>query len=149
MITKPFMCVLWSLAALVAAPAYAGTASCVQVREGWIRLPPGAAAMPMAAGFGRIHNGCDEAVAVVSARSPAFKAVSLHETTQVQGVSRMREIERLPVAAGQAAELKPGGLHLMLMGGGPLQEGQRVPLLLTLADGREVPGELVVRKPGG
>ncbi|WP_305805501.1 copper chaperone PCu(A)C [Stenotrophomonas sp. YIM B06876] len=149
MITKPFMCVLLSLTALAAAPVHAAGAQCVQLREGWIRLPPGAAAMPMAAGFGQIHNGCDQAVAVVSARSPAFKEVSLHETTQVQGVSRMREVGRLPVAAGQAAELKPGGLHLMLMGGGALQEGQRVALLLTLADGREVPGELVVRKPGG
>ena len=46
------------------------------------------------------------------------------------------------------AELKPGGLHLMLMGGkAALQEGQRVPLLLGLSDGSEVRGELVVRKP--
>ena len=31
--------------------------------------------------------------------------------------SSSREVERLPLAAGKGAELKPGGLHLMLMGG--------------------------------
>ncbi len=102
----------------------------------------------MAGGFGRIDNACKADVAVVSVRSVAFAEVSLHETTQVDGVSRMREVERLPLAAGKGAELKPGGLHLMLMGGkAALQEGQRVPLVLGLSDGTLVRGELVVRKP--
>ena len=102
----------------------------------------------MLAGFGRIANHCGQPQVVVAARSPRFGEVSLHQTRVVDGVSRMREVERLPLPAGKGAELKPGGLHLMLMGGkAALQEGQRVPLLLGLSDGSEVRGELVVRKP--
>ena len=145
MITKPFVGVLLATASLVSGSALAGDSACVRVSEGWIRFP---AMAHMAGGFGRIDNACKADVAVVSVRSAAFAEVSLHETTQVDGVSRMRDVERLPLAAGKGAELKPGGLHLMLMGGkAALQEGQRVPLLLGLSDGSEVRGELVVRKP--
>jgi len=146
MITKPFVCVLlMSVASVMAAPAQAAEAACVRFGDGWIRFP---AMAHMAGGFGRIDNACKAEVAVTSVRSEAFADVSLHETTLVDGVSRMREVERLPVAAGQHAELKPGGLHLMLMDGkAALQEGQRVPVVLGLSDGSEVRGELVVRKP--
>ncbi|WP_313247826.1 copper chaperone PCu(A)C [Stenotrophomonas acidaminiphila] len=146
MITKPFACVLLGMAGFAAsALAQAAPSSCVRLDGGWIRFP---AMAHMAGGFGRIDNTCKTDVAVTAVRSPAFKDVSVHETTLVDGVSRMRAIERLPLAAGKGVELKPGGLHLMLMdGSGPLQEGQRVPVSLVLSDGTEVPGELVVRRP--
>ncbi|MBN6150927.1 copper chaperone PCu(A)C [Xanthomonas sp. AmX2] len=131
--------------AAFAAPAAAKADRCVpQWQAGWVRLPPNAA-MPMAAGFGRLHNPCAQALAVVSARSPAFAEVSVHQTTQVDGVSRMRDIERLPLAAGADAVLQPGGLHLMLMQPAqPLREGARLPITFVLEDGREVQGEMKV-----
>ena len=145
MITKPFVGVLLATASLVSGSALAGDSACVRVSEGWIRFP---AMAHMAGGFGRIDNGCKTALTVTSASSEAFGEVSLHETTQADGVSRMREVERLPLAAGKGAELKPGGLHLMLMGSkAALQEGQRVPLVLGLSDGTQVRGEMVVRRP--
>ena len=128
-----------------AAPPAPAAAACVAVEDGWIRMPP--APRPMLAGFGRITNGCTTGQAVVAVRSPRFGEVSLHETRMVDGVSRMREVERLPVAAGAEAVLQPGGLHLMLMQpAAALAEGERVPLVLVLADGREVPATLTVRK---
>lgn len=143
MITKPFACVLLGLCAF-ATSAIAAEPACVSVREGWVRLPPGA--MPMAAGYGQIHNGCRRAVVVVGAGSKAFGDVSLHETTLVDGVSRMRAVERLPIAAGATVALKPGGLHLMLMQPEvPLSEGKVLPLRLSLEDGRKVDGQLQVR----
>lgn len=144
MITKPFVCVLLGLCAL-ATSAAAAEPACVSVREGWVRLPPGP--MPMAAGYGKIRNDCRSAVVVVGAGSKAFGEVSLHEATLVQGISRMREVERLPIAAGATVELKPGGLHLMLMQPEvPLKEGAALPLRLSLEDGRKVDGVLQVRK---
>ncbi len=102
--------------------------------------------MPMAAGYGQIHNGCRSAVVVVGAGSKAFGDVSLHETTLVDGVSRMRAVERLPIAAGATVALKPGELHLMLMHPEvPLSEGRVLPLRLSLEDGRKVDGQLQVR----
>ena len=83
---------------------------------------------------------------VVAVRSPRFGEVSLHETRTVDGVSRMRELERLPIAPGAEAVLRPGGLHLMLMQpDAALVEGERVPLVLELEDGGEVAVTLVVR----
>ncbi len=143
MITKPFVCVLLGLCAF-AASAAAAEPACVLVREGWVRLPPGP--MPMAAGYGQIRNDCRRAVVVVGAGSKAFGDVSLHETTLVDGVSRMRAVERLPIAAGATVELKPGGLHLMLMQPEvALKAGAQLPLRLSLEDGRKVDGMLQVR----
>lgn len=143
MITKPFVCVLLGLCAF-ATSAVAAEPACVSLREGWVRLPPGA--MPMAAGYGQIRNDCRQAVVVVAAGSKAFGEVSLHETTLIDGVSRMRAVERLPIAAGATVSLKPGGLHLMLMQPEvALKEGAQLPLRLSLEDGRRVDGTLQVR----
>ncbi|MFL0348643.1 copper chaperone PCu(A)C [Stenotrophomonas lactitubi] len=145
MITKPCVGVLFVLCAL-AASASAAEQSCVAVEQGWARMPPNPA-MPMTAGYGVIHNGCSKAVTITGVSSAAFGDVSLHETTVVDGISRMRAIERLPLAPGARAELKPGGLHLMLMDGkGALKEGQTVPLRLQMEGGDEANATLTVRK---
>lgn len=101
----------------------------------------------MAAGYARIRNDCRTDVVVVGAGSRAFGEVSLHETMLVQGVSRMREVARLPIAAGATVEFKPGGLHLMLMQPEvALKEGMQLPVRLSLEDGRKVDGTLQVRR---
>ena len=115
------------------------------MKDGWVRLPP--SAMPMMAGFGRIANPCQVPVVIVSASSPAFGEVSLHETRNVGGVNRMREIERLRIAPDDSVALKPGSLHLMLIQPrAPLKEGSKVVVNFKLQDGREILSELVVRK---
>jgi hypothetical protein len=115
------------------------------LEDGWARLGP--AGMPMMAGFGTLRNACDAPVAVVSASSPAFGSVELHETTVGEdGVSRMRPVTRLEIAAGEVATLAPGGLHLMLMQPvAPLEAGASVDITFALEDGREVSGRLEVR----
>lgn len=144
MITKPFVGVLLAMCAFPAAAEVAAPA-CVTLTDGWVRLPP--MAMPMAAGYARLRNDCRDEIVVVAAGSRAFGEVSLHETTLNQGVSRMREVARLPIAAGASVELKPGGLHLMLMQPQvQLKEGAQLPLRLSLEDGRRVDGTLQVRR---
>lgn len=138
----------WVLALLLATGALQASAKeCAPaMKEGWVRLPP--AAMPMMAGFGRIANPCPVPVVIVSASSPAFGEVSIHETRNVDGVNRMREVEQLRIAPDDSATLKPGGLHLMLMRPrAPLKEGSKVVVNFKLQDGREILSELVVRKP--
>jgi copper(I)-binding protein len=86
-------------------------------------------------------------VSVTGAESLAFADVSLHETREENGVSRMREVATLPIAHGKAAELKPGGLHLMLHGPyAPIAAGEKVVITLRLADGRSLPVAFDVRK---
>jgi len=126
--------------ALSAAPA----ASCVQFSEGWASLP--LADGVASAGYGRLQNTCEHAVTVVSASSADFAKVSLHQTSQVEDVSQMRDTEALTLEGGQTLEFSPGGLHLMLADpSNPLEEGQSVALELTLVDGSAVAAELQVR----
>jgi hypothetical protein len=139
---------LLAAAALFAATnASAADIDCTpHVRDGWLRLPP--MQMPMLAGFGRIDNDCTTPATIVSASSPAFGSVELHETRIVDGVSRMRAVPELRLPPHDAAVMKPGGLHLMLMQPRtPLQAGSRVAVEFTLADGRKLLGEFEVRKP--
>ena len=117
-----------------------------QVKDGWIRLMPGG--MPMQAGFGRIDNRCPMPATIVSASSPSYGSVELHESRMVGGVSRMRAVPELRIAPDDAAVLQPGGLHLMLMQPtSPLKAGSRVAIEFELKDGRKLFGEFEVRKP--
>jgi len=110
----------------------------------WVRgMPPG---VKMTAGFGRLLNDGEQAIELVTFSSPQFGDVSLHRTELVEGVSRMREVPSLVIAAGEAVELAPGGYHLMLMMPvESLSEGQAVTVEFTDADGQvfrfEVPVE--------
>lgn len=115
-------------------------------KDGWIRIPP-PGGMGMAAGFGQFHNGCAQPLKVTAAKSSVFADVSIHETRQSNGVSRMRAVPELPLPSGKSVALAPGGLHLMLMeASAPLQEGAQVPVTFTLQDGREIKATLEARK---
>lgn len=136
----------WLLAVLLL-PFSASARDCApQVKDGWIRLMPGG--MPMQAGFGRIDNHCPMPVTIVSASSPAYGSVELHESKLVDGMNRMREVPELRIAPDGAAVLQPGGLHLMLMKPKvALKPGSRVAVVFKLKDGGELIGEFEARKP--
>lgn len=138
---------LVSVALLLAGSASVHAAECLPTaRQAWIRLPP-SPAMPMMAGFLRIENACAKAVEITGADSLAFSEVSLHESRQVDGVNKMRELETLPIAAGKSVEFKPGGLHLMLYKPyAPVKEGDKPVITLKLKDGRSVPVTFEVRR---
>ena len=138
---------LAAILSIAALPAFArGKAdTCAPVvRDGWIRLVPGG--MPMHAGFGRIDNPCDAGYTLTGVASADYGSASLHETTLVNGISRMREMPRLALPAHGGAELKPGGMHLMLMDPKkPLKAGDHVTLRFTTNAGRAINGDFVVR----
>ena len=102
----------------------------------------------MLAGYARIDNTCSGPVEIVSASSPAFADVSLHETRIEDGISRMRALAMLPVPAHGSVAFAPGGLHLMLMEPTkPLKAGNQVSIDFTLRDGRTIPGHFELRAP--
>ncbi len=147
MITKPFVGVLCCVLAVMAAPGEAQAVGqpCLQVEQGWARLPPPGS--QMSAGYARVRNQCRAAVTVVGASGTGFGEVTLHETRLENGVSRMQAVPTLEVPAGGSVELRPGGLHLMLMQPrAALTEGQLLPLQLQLADGSSVPFTVTVRR---
>lgn len=138
---------LAAILAAAAVPAFARGKpdACIPVvHDAWIRLVPGG--MPMHAGFARIENPCNTAFTVTAAASDAYGSASLHESTLVNGISRMRALPQLVVPARGSVELKPGGLHLMLMDPKkPLKAGDHVALRFATGKGRSVSGDFVVR----
>lgn len=69
----------------------------------------------MSAGFLVLTNNTDADIRITGASSPQFGAVEIHETSNVDGVYRMREMDALVVPARGSVTLERGGKHLMLM----------------------------------
>lgn len=142
----PFCAVL--IAALAAAaPARAhGDAPVLEIGDAWMRAPVGAA--KNAAAYMTLFNIGDADARLVGAASPAAETVTLHRSTTVDGVSKMRPVEAVPVPAAGHAELAPGGLHLMLKGVTDAAAGDSVPVTLDFAAAGETTVEVTVVPPG-
>ena len=96
----------------------------------WARASAGAART--GAAYLRIVNAGAEADRLLGASSPVAERVELHTHRMRDGVMRMRRIAVVSVPGNKAAELKPGGDHVMLMGlNGPLKQGGTFPLTLS------------------
>ena len=111
----------------------------------WIRAAlPGSATL---AGYVVVRNDCPAPMAIVGADSPDFASVTMHETVDDGGISRMREAARIVVAPNASQRFAPGGSHLMLTGPAKaLPEGAHATLRLVLADGRRIDAEFEVRR---
>jgi len=120
-------------------------ADCIPaMRDGWVRIPP--AGLPMAAGYGTLENHCDAAATIVSASSTAFEETTVHATRVENGISRMRAVPELEVAAHDTVRFAPGGLHLMLMRPTrPLAAGDTIEVEFTLSDGRTMRARFTAR----
>jgi len=127
----------------------------VTISEAYVRaVPPG---QPNSAAFMEIKNGGGVDHSLVSGSSPVSEVVELHTHTMEGGMMRMRRIDKIDLPAGQEVSLKPGGLHVMLIGlKQPLAPEGSVPITLRYEDGSEVTVKAPVRKlqmkmqmPGG
>jgi len=102
----------------------------------------------VAGGFMKIENK-GAADQLVSASSPIAGEVQLHEMAMEGNVMKMRQVKDIPVPAGGAVELKPGGLHLMFMNiKAPLAAGETVPVKLKFAKAGEVEVKVPVNAMG-
>ena len=135
-----------SLTLFLVASAWAGSAADdVQVIDPWAReIPPN---MTTSAGFLTMKNTGSVEHKLVGAESPATGMVELHTHINDGGVMRMRPVENMPVPAGGTTELKPGGLHLMLMQlKQPIKAGDKLPITLIFEDGSRKEIEAEVRR---
>jgi copper(I)-binding protein len=136
---------LYAAALLILASAgSAHAAPRVQATDAWCRpTMPGAQAA-----------GCY--VTLAAAQADSFKAVSspsaergeIHSMTMSGDIMRMRKLDRLDLPAGKPVQLKPGGLHIMLIRPkGALSAGGKVPLTLTFAKAPPVTVQADIRNP--
>ena len=124
------------ISALISVAAIAQTGT-VEITDAWARATPGGA--ENGAAYLTLRSPTADRLTGVS--SPVAEKTQLHQMTNDGGVMRMREVSAIDLPAGQNVTLKPGGLHIMMMGlKHPLQPGQSLPLILTFekAGKREV-----------
>ncbi|MBR0680799.1 copper chaperone PCu(A)C [Roseomonas eburnea] len=132
--------------ATLPALAHDYTAGDIAIGNPWTRA---ASANGNGAGFMTLRNRGTQPDRLLSAASPAARVVELHTHVREGDVMRMRPVADIPVPAGGMAELRPGGLHVMLIGlTAPLQQGARVPLTLRFERAGDVQVELTVESAG-
>ncbi|MBT8529480.1 copper chaperone PCu(A)C [Polynucleobacter paneuropaeus] len=123
------------------------TTNAIKIEDAYTRATvPG---QQVAGGFMKIENK-GAADQLVSASSPVAGEVQLHEMAMDGNVMKMRQVKDIPLPAGGAVELKPGGLHLMFINiKAPLTAGETVPVKLKFAKAGEVEVKLPVNAVGG
>ena len=147
---KPAFVLLAVFAAFgVIAPTAAGEhrPGALVVGDSWARATPGGA--HNGAAYVTIENRGPDADRLTAVSSPAAARAALHSHAMEAGVMKMRPVAAVEVAAGAVTAMKPGGLHIMLMGlAAPLVEGGSFPLTLTFERAGALTLEVTVMKSG-
>ncbi|MFO8175398.1 MAG: copper chaperone PCu(A)C [Longimicrobiales bacterium] len=129
----------------------------VEVLDPWARPmavetdPAGGEALPgvNSAVYLTVRNSGGAPDTLTGASSPAAERVEIHESYLEGDVMRMREVGPLPVPADGEVDLRPGGLHLMLVGlRESLLEEDTLSLVLDFRHSGSVPLEVPVRGLG-
>ncbi len=86
---------------------------------------------------------------LLGASTPAAGRVELHSMVRDGDVLRMREQPAIDLPPGQEVVLRPGGLHMMMLGlAQPLDRGATLPLTLRFERAGEVTVQLAVQAAG-
>ncbi|BBP45664.1 hypothetical protein THMIRHAS_10370 [Thiosulfatimonas sediminis] len=122
------------ICSLTSLHAWAAQADHIKVENPFAReVPPTA---PASASFMTLTNDSAQEIKLVQAYSDVAKTIELHTHTNDDGVMRMRKIDAITIPANTTVELKPGGLHIMLIGPfNPIKVGQTVEVNLEFVDG--------------
>ncbi len=115
------------------------------VSDAWVReAPPGSR---MLAAYLALKNTEPRLRVVRSIRSADFQRVEIHRSTHEQGMMRMQHLDKLRLAPGQLVHMRPGSLHLMLIGPKrTLRAGDVVEFELVAEDGETVRFSADVRR---
>ena len=139
--------VLTIVAAISIARSGEKTANGIAVTAAWARAtPPGAST---GAGYVTVENSGREEDRLVGAISPVAASVLIHQTSEWDGIARMRAAGDLLIQPGETLAMRPGGAHLMLIGlSAPLAEGDKVPVTLAFEKAGAVTVDLAVAPIG-
>jgi copper(I)-binding protein len=104
-----------------------------------------AAGQPIGGAYLKLDNqGADDRL--LSASAAVSKGVEMHSMAMDGDVMRMRQVQAIELPAGKTVELKPGGLHIMLVGlKAPLKAGDHFPMKLSFAKAGEVTIDVMVQ----
>jgi periplasmic copper chaperone A len=118
----------------------------VMVHEAWARASPGASSTGVA--YVTLMGGA-VADSLIAVSTPVAATAEVHETTNDNGVMKMRPVGPVAIPPGQMVTFSPGGTHIMLTGlKQKLVAGKSFPLTLTFAHAAPITLEVQVRGLG-
>lgn len=138
---KPVLLMLLSISMMINSTlAVAG----VTISDAYIReMPPGQTA---SAAFMQLTNNTDEIIVLTGGRSDKASAIEIHQHQAIDGVMRMSRLAQLVIKPNETIILKPGRLHLMIMGlEQRLMKGTHFSFELQFADGQRQTLSLPIR----
>jgi len=129
-----------------AAIAHEYKAGSLEIDHPWAR--PTIGSSKNAAAYMTLSNSGDSADTLLAVKSDAADHVTLHESRMDGEIMRMVPVKGgIEVPPHGTVELKPLGLHVMLMGlGKPLKEGEKFPMTLVFAKQGDVKVEVKIEK---
>jgi periplasmic copper chaperone A len=120
----------------------------LQIGNPWTRATPKGSTV--AGGYMKITNKGSAPDRLVGGSAAVAGRFEVHSMVMEQGVAKMRPVEGgLEIKPGETVELKPGSLHVMLMGlKQPLEKGQKVKGTLEFEKAGKVEIEYAVEALG-
>ena len=121
------------------------TAAAVTATDAWCRPSPNGA--KTGGCYVTLIAATDDRL--TSGSTPRAGSLQVHEMKTENGMMKMAELTAgLPLPAGQAVALAPGGNHLMLIDlTAPLVAGETVPLTFQFASAPAITVQAAVRQP--
>jgi copper(I)-binding protein len=117
----------------------------IVVERPWARATPAR----VGGAYLTIRNRGNAPDRLIGVSSPAAEKAEIHETKTRGGTASMHAVGTLEIKPRATVQLKPGGIHLMLMGlQRPLKEGERLKLVLTFEKAGAIEVEATVEKAG-
>ena len=164
MVRMRFLATLLLAVILASCSSGGGSKESVDVQNAWVRA---ATAMAMgghetttpeaggmegmganSAAYMLLRNNAPAADKLLRVESDVAEAVELHISEMQGEVMTMRPIEFVEVPANDEAVLKPGGMHVMLIGiKHDLKPGDKVKLVLVFENAGRIDVEAEVRAP--
>ena len=147
--TAVSLLLLVALIACGGCSADGGTTGSLAVADAWSRP---VAVEGTGAGVGvvylSLHNGTSLERRLVGLETPVASRAEIHETRMDGDIARMREVASVLLPPGETVELRPGGMHGMLIDvNRELAPGDRFPLFLIFAGGDSLSTTVEVRQP--
>lgn len=111
----------------------------LRIEQAWSRATPGGASVGV--GYLRVTNTGAAPDRLLGGATDVASRIETHDMKMEGGVMKMRALAQgIEIAPGATIELKPGGLHLMLMGlKQGLKAGEAVPATLRFEKAGAVP----------
>ncbi len=122
-----------------------GRAGPIVVERAWAR----ATTINVSAAYATLRNTGTAADRLIRVSSPLARRVEIHNVVDRNGIVGMVPVKVIVVSPGEPSVLRPGGLHIMLMGlKQKLVKGQTVPLTFTFRTAGAIDVDAVVATHG-